>query len=49
MEGAIKQLVDRRMKRTGARWRGANVGPFVTSVALADSPAWSEYGFALPA
>jgi hypothetical protein len=40
VEGAIKQLVDRRMKRTGARWRVEHVGPLVELVALADQPEW---------
>jgi hypothetical protein len=43
VEGSIKQLVNLRMKRTGARWRVARVGPFVEFVALADSPEWSEH------
>ncbi len=40
VEGAIKQLVNRRMKRTGARWRVEHVGPLVELVALADQPEW---------
>jgi hypothetical protein len=43
VESSIKQLVNLRMKRTGARWRVAGVGPFVEFVALADGPEWSEY------
>lgn len=40
VEGAIKQLVNRRLKRTGARWRAEHVGPLVELVALVDSPDW---------
>lgn len=40
VEGAIKQLVNRRMKRTGARWRVEHVGPLIELVALADQPEW---------
>ncbi|WP_165248949.1 transposase [Paludisphaera soli] len=42
VEGAIKQLVNRRMKRTGARWRVEHVGPLVELVALADQPEWHD-------
>ena len=42
VEGAIKQLVNRRMKRTGARWRAEHVGPLVELIALVDSPDWHE-------
>ena len=49
VEGSIKQLLNLRMKRTGARWRVAGVGPFVEFVALADSPGWDEYWMALAA
>lgn len=43
VEGSIKQLVNLRMKRTGARWRVAHVGPFVEFVSLADGPEWAEH------
>ena len=43
VEGSIKQLVNLRLKRTGARWRVTGVGAFVEFVALADGPEWSEY------
>jgi hypothetical protein len=43
VEGAIKQLVNLRMKRTGARWRLEHVGPFVELQALADGPEWAEH------
>lgn len=49
VEGSIKQLVNLRMKRTGARWRVAGVGPFVEFVALADGPEWNEYWASLAA
>jgi len=49
VEGSIKQLVNLRMKRTGARWRVAGVGPFVEFVALADGPEWYEYWASLAA
>jgi hypothetical protein len=49
VEGSIKQLVNIRMKRTGARWRVVHVGPFVEFVALADSPEWQEHWAALAA
>jgi hypothetical protein len=43
VEGSIKELVNVRMKRTGARWKVGHVGPFVELLALADSVEWSEY------
>jgi hypothetical protein len=43
VEGAIKQLVNLRMKRTGARWRVKHVGPLVEMLGLADSAEWGEY------
>jgi hypothetical protein len=49
VEGSIKQLVNLRLKRTGARWRAAGVGPFVELVALADGPEWTEHWAALAA
>ncbi len=49
VEGTIKQLVNLRMKRTGARWRVFGVGPFVEFVALADGPEWYEYWASLAA
>lgn len=49
VEGTIKQLVNIRMKRTGARWRIAHVGPFVEFVALVDSPEWREHWATLAA
>lgn len=43
VEGSIKQLVNLRLKRTGARWRAEHVGPLVELIALADSPEWCPY------
>jgi hypothetical protein len=40
VEGAIKQLLNLRLKRTGARWRAENVGPLVELIALSDTPEW---------
>jgi len=42
IEGTIKQLINLRLKRTGARWSVENVGPLVELVALADSPEWQS-------
>lgn len=47
VEGSIKQLVNLRMKRTGARWHLTHVGPFVEFLALADGPEWREHWLAL--
>lgn len=47
VEGTIKQRVNLRLKRTGARWRAARVGPFVELLAMSDGPEWSEYWTAL--
>jgi hypothetical protein len=43
VEGTVKQLINLRLKRTGARWRAEHVGPLVELIALADSPEWSNY------
>jgi hypothetical protein len=43
VEGSIKQLLNRRMKQTGARWKEAHVGPFVELGDLANSPEWDAY------
>lgn len=43
VEGSIKQLLNRRMKQTGARWKVRHVGPFVELAALADSPEWGAF------
>ncbi len=49
VEGSIKQLVNLRRKRTGARWRVEKVGRFVEFLARADGPEWSEYWATLAA
>jgi hypothetical protein len=43
IEGSVKQLVNRRMKLTGARWRTEHVGPLVELAALIDTPAWADF------
>jgi hypothetical protein len=48
VEGTIKQRVNVRMKRSGARWQPDQVGPFVELMALADSPEWGEYWAGTP-
>lgn len=47
VEGAIKQLVNLRVKRTAARWTIAKVGRFVELLAMADTPEWREHWAAL--
>ncbi len=43
VEGTIKQRVNVRMKRSGARWLPQHAGPFVELLVLADGPEWSEF------
>jgi hypothetical protein len=43
IEGAVKQLINLRLKRTGARWRGEHVGPLVELIALCDTPEWASF------
>ena len=43
VEGSIKQLLNKRVKQTGARWKVAHVGPFVELGALAAGPEWQAY------
>jgi hypothetical protein len=43
VEGSIKQLLNKRIKQTGARWKVEHVGPFVELGALAASPEWSAF------
>lgn len=43
IEGTIKQLVGRRLKQTGARWRTEHVGPLVELVGLAQTEEWDKY------
>lgn len=40
VEGTIKQQVNLRLKRTGARWRVEHVGPLVELRALSHTPTW---------
>ena len=43
VEGTIKQRVNLRLKRTGARWRVEGVGPLVELLAMSDTPEWAEH------
>lgn len=43
MEGPIKQLVNRRLKLTGARCPVDRVGPLVELGALIDTPDWHAF------
>jgi hypothetical protein len=43
VEGTIKQLINLRMKQTGARWKLEHIGPFVELRALAAGPEWNDY------
>ena len=43
IEGSVKQLVNRRMKLTGARWRVEHVGPLVERAAVVDTPDWHDF------
>jgi hypothetical protein len=43
IEGTIKQMLGRRLKQTGARWKTKHVGPFVELVALDGGPEWESY------
>jgi hypothetical protein len=43
VEGSIKQLLNKRVKQTGARWKVEHVGPFVELGALAAGPEWQAY------
>ena len=43
VEGSIKQLINLRMKQTGARWKVEHVGPFVELRALAVGPEWNAF------
>jgi hypothetical protein len=49
VEGTIKQRVNLRMKRSGARWLPKHAGPFVELLVLADGPEWGEYCAAMAA
>ena len=41
VEGAVKQLINLRLKRTGARWAVKHVGPLVELIALSETPEWA--------
>jgi hypothetical protein len=43
IEGTIKQMLGRRLKQTGARWKTEHVAPFVELVALDGGPEWESY------
>jgi hypothetical protein len=43
VEGSIKQLLNNRLKQTGARWKVGHVGPFVELGALAAGSEWQAY------
>jgi hypothetical protein len=43
VEGTIKELVNLRLKRTGARWQATRVGRFVELLALSRNAEWHEY------
>lgn len=43
VEGSIKQLLNRRIKQTGARWKVEHVGPLVELGALAAGPEWQQF------
>jgi len=43
VEGSIKQLVNKRIKQTGARWKTAHLGAFVELGALAAGPEWPAF------
>ena len=42
VEGGIKQLLNLRMKRTGARWRVEHVGPLVELRAVSQTTVWQS-------
>jgi hypothetical protein len=42
VEGAVKELLNLRLKRTGARWKVEHVGPLVELIALSHTPEWNE-------
>lgn len=43
VEGSIKQLLNKRVKQTGARWKVEHVGPFVELGALAAGSEWQAF------
>jgi len=42
IEGAIKQLVGRRIKQTGARWKTDHIGPLVELISLGHTEDWES-------
>jgi hypothetical protein len=43
VEGSIKQLLNKRIKQTGARWKVEHGGPFVERGALAAGTEWQDF------
>jgi hypothetical protein len=43
VEGSIKQLLNKRIKQTGARWKVQHVAPLVEFAALAAGPEWGAF------
>jgi hypothetical protein len=43
VEGSIKQLLNKRLKQTGARWKVKHVGPLVEFGALAEDAQWGGF------
>lgn len=43
VEGSIKQLLNKRLKQTGARWKTEHVGPLVELGAMAAGPEWQDF------
>ena len=46
IEGEIKQLVGRRIKQTGARWKTEHIGPMVELISLGHTEDWDSYWLA---
>lgn len=47
VEGAVKQLVNVRLKRTGVRWCVEHVGPLVELIAVSETPDWNAFWIAI--
>jgi len=43
VEGGCKQIIGRRLKQTGARWRVSHLGPMATLCCTANGPQWDIY------
>lgn len=43
IEGAIKQLIGRRIKQTGARWKTESISPLVEFISLGHTDEWETY------